>query len=67
MSGKISKEYAIELQSERTGAIVEAISNNGSCALPTYAQSVKQHLVIFDCFQSVFKKQLRLSNTCPIT
>mgnify|MGYP006093042417 CR=1 FL=1 len=67
LSGKTSKEYTIQLQSEKTGDIVEGISNDGSCALPTYGQSMKQHLMIFDCFQSVFKKQFKLSNTCPIT
>ena len=65
--GNTSKEYILPMQSHTTGSIVEDIYDNGHCSLPTYEQSVKQHLVLFDCLESVFKKELKLSNTCPIT
>jgi len=61
------KEYATPKQSKMTGSIIEAIYSNNNCNLPTYEQSVKQHLVLFDCFEGIFKKQLKLNGSCPIT
>ena len=67
LSGSNFQEYVIPMQSIMTGSIVESIHHNNSCTLPTYEQSIKQHLVLFDCFQGIFKKQLKLNKSCPIT
>lgn len=67
LSGGSFKEYATPMQSERTGSIIESIYSNNNCTLPTYEQSVKQHLVLFDCFEGIFKKQFKLNGSCPIT
>jgi len=66
-SEKIYKEYELPLQSQITSNIVEQLFYHKSCSLPTYEQSIKQHLIIFDCFKRVFKQQLGLINKCPIT
>jgi hypothetical protein len=67
LNGNSFKEQVIPYQSEMTGSILEGIYLNESCSLPTYEQSIKHHLLLFDCFQNVFKKQLNLNNICPIT
>jgi len=67
LAGENCKQYEIPLQSQLTGNIVEKIFYNESCSLPTYDQSVRQHLIIFDCFKIVFKQQLQLINKCPVT
>ena len=67
LAGENCKQYKIPMQSQMTGNIVEKIFYNESCSLPTYDQSVRQHLIIFDCFKIVFKQQLQLINKCPIT
>jgi hypothetical protein len=61
------KEYAILLQSQMTGGIIETLYDTNSCILPTYEQSMKQHLVLFDCFEGIFNKQLKLDGCCPVT
>jgi hypothetical protein len=61
------KKYTIPMQSQTTASIVKNISQNGTCTLPTYEQSIKHHLVLFDCFKDVFRENLGLSNNCPIT
>jgi hypothetical protein len=61
------KKYTIPMQSQTTASIVKNIIQNGTCTLPTYEQSTKHHLVLFDCFKDVFKENLGLSNNCPIT
>lgn len=66
-SEKHSKKYTLPLQSQTTGDTVQNISKNATCSLPSYEQSVKHHLILFDCFEKVFKKGLRLDNVCPIT
>ena len=66
-SRKVIKEYDIPLQSDITGDIVEQIFYNGSCSLPTYDESMKQHLKLFDCFKGVFEQQLEVIDRCAIT
>jgi hypothetical protein len=65
--GSSFKEYVLPMQSQATGSIVETILSKNSCILPTYEHSMRQHLVLFDCFEGVFSKQLKLNGTCPIT
>lgn len=67
LAGENCKQYEIPMQSQLTGNIVEKIFYNESCSLPTFDQSVRQHLLIFDCFKIAFKQQLQLINKCPIT
>ena len=66
-SGKVVKDYDIPLQSDITGDIIEQIFYNESCSLPTYDESMRQHLKLFDCFKGVFEQQLEIIDRCPIT
>jgi hypothetical protein len=66
-TGNSFKEYTILLQSQMTGGIIETLYNINSCILPTYEQSMKQHLVLFDCFEGIFNKQFKSDGSCPIT
>ena len=61
------KKYTLPMQSRITGGIVENICQNDTCTLPTYDQSIKHHLILFDCFSDVFKGNLGLADNCPIT
>ncbi|MDC1318303.1 hypothetical protein N8Z61_02845 [Candidatus Thioglobus sp.] len=67
LAGENCKQYEIPFHSQTTGNIVEEIFYNESCSLPTFNQSVRQHLILFDCFKIIFKQQLQLINKCPIT
>lgn len=66
-SKKIYKKYILPMQSQNSGDVVQQILKNGVSCLPTYEQSVKHHLILFDCFENVFRETLQLNNRCPIT
>ena len=66
-SKKSFKRYTLPMQSKTTGDTVQNIFKNGVCSLPTYEQSVKHHLILFDCFDNVFMETLQLNSKCPIT
>jgi len=62
-NGELTKNFDIPFQSSITGSIIENICLNQNSSLPTYDQSVKHHLVLFDSLQSNFN----LKNKCLIT